>query len=78
MEIFETCTKSHVTETNQTYVKLHFYSQAVVKYLVKFVREPGKRCLPKWYIENINDYITLILYIGLVLDSKNIQFHIIC
>ena len=49
-----------------------------VKYLVKFVREPGKHCLPKWYIENINDYITLVLYIGLVLDSKNIQFHIIC
>ena len=46
----------------------------MVKYLAKFVREPGKRCLPKWYIENINDYITLILYIGLVLDSKNIQF----
>ena len=45
---------------------------------MKFVREPGKRCLPKWYIENINDYITLILYIDLVLDSKNIQFHIIC
>ena len=45
---------------------------------MKFVREPGKRCLPKWYIENINDYITLVLYIGLVFDSKNIQFHIIC
>ena len=45
---------------------------------MKFVREPGKHGLPKWYIENINDYITLMLYIGLVLDSKNIQFHIIC
>ena len=45
---------------------------------MKFVRGPDKRCLPKWYIENINDYITLMLYIGLVLDSKNIQFHIIC
>ena len=45
---------------------------------MKFVREPGKCCLPKWYIENINDYITFMLYIGLVLDSKNIQFHIIC
>ena len=41
------------------------------------LREPGKRCLPKWYIENTNDYITLMLYIDLVLDSKNIQFHII-
>ena len=40
-------------------------------------REPGKCCLPKWYIENINDYIALMLYISLVLDSKNIQFHII-
>ena len=69
-------TKSHVTEINQTYVKLHFNSQAsYVKYSVEFVREPGKRCLPKWYIENINDYITLMLYIGFVLDSKNIQFH---
>ena len=45
---------------------------------MKFAREPGKRYLPKWYIENTNDYITLVLYIGLVLDSKNIQFHIIC
>ena len=26
---FETCTKSHVTEINQTYVKLHFNSQAM-------------------------------------------------
>ena len=41
-------------------------------------REPGKQCLPKWYIENIKDYIPLMLCIGLVLDSKNIQFHIIC
>ena len=48
------------------------------KILVKFVRGPGKRCLPKWYIENIIDYITFMLYIGLVLDSKNIQFHIVC
>ena len=45
---------------------------------MKFVREPGKHYLPKWYIENTNDCITLVLYIGLVLDSKNIQFHIIC
>ena len=45
---------------------------------MKFVREPGKCCLSKWYIENIIDYITLMLYIGLVLDSKNVQFHIIC
>ena len=42
---------------------------------MKFVREPGKHCLPKWHIENTNDYITLI---GLVLVGKNIQFHIIC
>ena len=52
--------------------------KCLIVILVKFVREPVKRCLPKWYIENINDYITLMLYIGLVLDSKNIQFHIIC
>ena len=45
---------------------------------MKFVREPGKHCLPKWYIENTNDYITLMLYIGLLLVCKNIQFHIIC
>ena len=45
---------------------------------MKFVREPGKHCLPKWYIENTNDYITPMLYIGLVLVCKNIQFHIIC
>ena len=47
---------------------------------MKFVREPGKHCLPiyKWYIENANDYITLMLYIGLVLLNKNIQFHLIC
>ena len=45
---------------------------------MKFVSKPGKHCLPKWYIENINDYITLMLYTGLVLDSKNIQFHISC
>ena len=45
---------------------------------MKFVREPGKHCLPKWYIENTNDYITLMLYIGLVLVCKNIQFHIMC
>ena len=24
------------------------------------MREPGKHCLPKWYIENINDYIIYI------------------
>ena len=32
--------------------------------------------IPKWYRENINDYITLMLCVGLVLDSKNMQFHI--
>ena len=39
-----------------------------------------KHCLPKWYkiIENSNDYITLMFYVGLVLVCKNIQFHIIC
>ena len=71
--------KVNVTEINQTYIKLHFNSHAsYVKYLMKFVTEPGKHCLPKWYIENTNDYITLMLYISLVLACKNIQFHIFC
>ena len=62
----------------QKLIKHMLCSILIHKLCKMFVREPGKRCLPKWYIENINDYITLMLYIGLVLDSKNIQFHIIC
>ena len=36
--------------------------------------EPGKCCLPKWCIENISDYITLMLRVGLMFDSKNMQW----
>ena len=59
----------------------HMLSSILIHKLCKIFGEVCERawcCLPKWYIENINDYITFMLYIGLVLDSKNIQFHIIC
>ena len=41
--------------------------------------EPGKCCLHKWYIENFNDYVTLMLCVGLALDSKKhaISYHLL-
>ena len=68
--------KNNQDNLEQAYIAL--WEDKIVQVYIRLLFEPGKHCLPKWYIENTNDYITLMLYIGLVFVCKNIQFHIIC
>ena len=58
-------------------IKLHFNSQAIQNLWLSLSENLVSVAYQNMYIENINEYITFMVGVGLVLGSKNMQFHIL-